>query len=365
MRNYLKRYILFCKYFLEYLNLIFLFFGLSFLNAQVDWKETVSSLLSSKKYEEAYSFIQHNLDTLPDYERPAATSLLAFTAGRANKKQQECRRLAEFFEIYGGFSGGYEFLDEQTFYDLRKYLFFWNNKYPLILEISLIEKKTESKTSPPSDVVVYLEISNPAYYKIFHQNKIIKAGLFQKGTNTFSLKLNNFFREQDIHEYFLELKSEELIVTKKFLLKIDINSSLAVNDELEFPEKTIEQNISFFIDDKLIVSSRKVHTSVKPLSIELPPSDGLYRPFGPVKEEEPWMNSFSIDEAVSGISGLLNKLTRKKDKDDYQLRKGKMISFNFNRLNQKGLIENIQVALTLNLSGFSARFNSGTKSISN
>ncbi len=341
----------------KYLSVIFLFFFLSASIVQADWRETTSALISRNNFQEALSFLKENLDSLPDNEKPIATGLLAFIASKVEKKQEECRWLSEFFEIYGGFAHRYEFLDEHSFYSLQKYLSLWKDKYPLIFEMSLIEKKTTEQTSPPLESVVYMEISSPAYYKIFHQEEILKAGLFHKGFNTFTLSLKGFFQKPGVYEYSLELKSGEIIVTKKFSFKIDFDSRLAINNDTGLPEKTIEQKISFYIEDKLIVSSRKIHTSIKPFSIELPPADGLYKPFGPLKEEDPWMNSFSVDKAVSGLTSLLNDLINKKDEESYQLKKSRQIFINFTRTNQAGLIEKVQATLILNETGFKARFN--------
>ena len=173
-----------------------------------DWKTEVSEQLGSGDYTGAIDLLLRNFKK--DIPNPIISGLLAYSHNRLKNKNDEYKWLQEYFETYRGTEIIFTFLDNSTYMDVFNYLGIWKRKYPLITEIALIDREIYKRSTPPDKIVIGVDIENPAYYKLSDDKKIIKAGLFNRGFNSFSLAAHELFDTSGSHIYILDLNQREI-----------------------------------------------------------------------------------------------------------------------------------------------------------
>jgi len=221
-------------------------------------------------------------------------------------------------------------------------------EFLFIADMGLINSKISNGLTPPARLVVGIDIKKEAYYKLSYKGDIIGGGLFNKGLNIFSIEATDLFEKSGSFIYLLDLKVGALVLSKE----IEINIQLDSFDDIIKTENKIknpEYEISMFIGDKLVTSSKKLISSKLSFQVKLPPLPENYGPFYDLKRSDPALNSFSILDAVGAAYGLVEKLIAKKNKEkkEIPIQKYKQITRTFLRKNSEGVAKEVKAVITL------------------
>jgi hypothetical protein len=224
-------------------------------------------------------------------------------------------------------------------------------EFLFIADIGLINSKISNGLTPPSRLVIGIDIKKEAYYKLSYKRDIIGGGFFNKGLNIFNIEATDLFEKSGSFKYILDLKVGTLVLSKE----IEINIQLDSFDDIKKTEDKIknpEYEISLFIGDKLVTSSKKKLISSKlSYKVELPPMPDNYDAFYDLKRSDPALNSFSILDAVGAALGLVKKLITEKNKKkrEIPIQKHKQITRTFLRKNSEGVAKEVKAVITLKI----------------
>lgn len=225
---------------------------------------------------------------------------------------------------------------------------FAESQIPWIVDIALIETETYNKPTPPAEIPIAVEMEDEAYYKLSDKEKVIKGGLFHRGFNILYIGASGFFEKSDSHVYFLDLKKGNSFLRKE----IEIDIKLEPQEKVIQPaEKVVnpEYQLSMFVGDELIITSKKVSPKKIPLKVDLLPWPEEYRPFGPVDTSEYSFNSFSIFSALGVLQGLLKNLGKGREKEQQvkSIQKRRQITTTFVRIDTEGKAREVEAVITL------------------
>jgi hypothetical protein len=218
----------------------------------------------------------------------------------------------------------------------------------LVNEIALIDSEIYNQPIPPRKVIIGIELENDAYYKLTYQENIMKAGLLHRGLNILSLEANNLFEKSGIHTFLLGLKVGDLVLEKE--IKIDIHLDTPIlSEKKEAENKNIEYELSMFVGNELIISSKKMHYDKFQLKLDPPSMPKNYKPFHPNWRTDPFANSFSILDAVAGIYDLIKKQKTKKSegKPVKSIQKWQRIVTSFIRKDPEGVAREVKATITI------------------
>ncbi len=285
-----------------------------------DWRLEVAAFFGDKTdYLAAAKYLNRQLSSLSDEDKPVALGLLSFIYNRLGDKEGEYRFLGEYFEKYGPLDAVYHFLPLSTQNAIISYLRDWILRYPWVLKIGFVETSAPqakpAAPSPPAKLVLGLEMANEAYFKFFEGENVLGGGQFRRGHNSVSLDTSKLFRESGAQMYTLELKAGDLIVRRKLTVVVSLSSFGTVSDKNP-SAKSPEYVLKLFLGDDLLASSRKPPPSTPPIKIDLPKPTGIYDPWGPGYQNKPEIpNTFPI----LGIPAIINELIKSlKKKDDVE-----------------------------------------------
>jgi hypothetical protein len=221
---------------------------------------------------------------------------------------------------------------------------------PLILEIGLIDSDAYRGTSPPSRVIVGLELSRKTLYKLIHNGTTIKGGRFLKGFNSFSLETAHFFQRSGVHLYTLELKPGDRIIRKEFEIVVELEDK-APPAKKEPVAEDKEYSLLMYIGDQLVASSKKLPTAEPSKKIEIPPPPYQIDPYDSAAEPSDKVTGVPILAAAAAIYQTIKDLTAKKDTDvrPQPIRKKSMILSTFLRSNPNGQIYKAKATISLRI----------------
>ena len=330
---------------------VLLFIASLHFNLFGDWKTEVSEHLGNKDYKGAIDLLLRNFKK--DVPNPIISGLLAYSHNRLKNKNDEYKWLQEYFETYRGTEIIFTFLGNSTYMDVFNYIRTWKRKYPLVTEIALIDREIYKRSILPGKIVIGVDIENPAYYKLSDDKKIIKAGLFNRGFNSFSLAAHELFDNSGSHIYILDLKTEDLFLKKELEIDIQLDSQVVIKKTDE-KAKSIEYNLSLYIGDELIISSKKLHHEKSSWKFEIPAPTSNLSPLIPPEKIDPrkedyTSNSFSIPAAVAGVLQLIKGLKKKEraeEKVSY-FQKSKQLTTTFIRKDFEGIEKEVRAVIRL------------------
>ena len=136
----------------------------------------------------------------------------------------------------------------------------------VVLEMGLIDSDNYRGASPPARLIVGLELSQNAYYKLIQNGLTLKGGRFLKGYNSFSLETERFFEGSGVHSYTLELKLDDHTIKQEFEIAVDLEDT-APPAKKETPVEDKEYTVLMYIGDQLVASSKKLPTVEPPKKI--------------------------------------------------------------------------------------------------
>jgi hypothetical protein len=304
-----------------------------------DWRSDVASYLSGDKdLNGAVDYIRNIYDTLDEEYAPTLCALLAFVHSRLGHQEPEKKWIVRLFEKYRGMSTVFNFLDYQTQASIAAFLGRWHQVYPLITDLFLVEQNNSSTFTPPASIVIGVEITNPAYYKIVKNDQIILGSMFHKGFNILRIDASSLFSQPGIHVYHLQLKKGELELTREIRMDVDV-SSPQFRTSPQAETKKIEYTLSLFVEDDMISSVRKIERLQTPLKLGFSNNalkggkfDPLHRA-DPQGHPDPLSNSVNIPAVVAGVASLIKDLFGKNDEQtqEPQIRKSMEQEFRYFR----------------------------------
>jgi hypothetical protein len=183
---------------------------------------------------------------------------------------------------------------------------------PLVLEIGLIDSDNYRGDFPPDRLIVGLELSRNAYYKLIQNGQTLKGGLFLTGFNSLSLEADTFFERSGVHTYMLELKTENRIVKKEFEIAVEMEDKIPTPKK-ELPVEKKEYTVLMYIGDQLVASSKKLPTAEPPRKIEMPPPPYQIDPYASAAEPDYNVSGVPILAAAMAAFQTIKDLTAKKD----------------------------------------------------
>ena len=216
---------------------------------------------------------------------------------------------------------------------------------PLIIDTALIKTDSCGQLLPPSKLIVGVEISADAYYKLSYKGDIIKAGLLHRGLNLIHLEARHLFTTTATHTYLLGLKKEDIILAKEIIIDIRLETSILYITEVQYGNR--EYKLSMFVGDKLIISKKKTHYEDLSPKTETPPSPTYQEPFDSNFETAPGSNSFPILGAVAEILKIIKELKSKREKPEKTIQKQQQITTTFRQVDSEGVLKEVKAIITL------------------
>lgn len=219
------------------------------------------------------------------------------------------------------------------------------NQAHLITEVALIKTDTYDWPLPPRKLIIGVEISADAYYKLSLKKEIIKAGLLHRGLNLIHLEASHLFQATATHTYLLGLKREYIVLEKEIIIDIRLETSTILKTEAE--DRNREYKLSMFVGDKLIISKKKTHHEALSPKTVTPPSPRYQEPFDSNFETAPGSNSFPILGAVAEILKLIKELKSKREKPEKTIQKQRQITTTFRQVDSEGVLKEVKATITL------------------
>lgn len=329
-----------------------------------DWKVDVCSFFGqTNDYQQAVNYLLSHLEKISETDKPLVYILLAYSYEKLADENNEYKWLGAYFEKCRGYRPLFNFLEEYTSAAAINYIRSWEERFPLITEVALLDSRIYDKPAPPEKLIMAVHMANDAYYRLSKGKSIISGGTLKKGLNVISFETDHLFEQSGKHTYFLDVKADDLVLRKEIEVDVQLKAPTA-EKRIEFRtkgEKTdnkvknIEYKLSMFVGDKLIVTSKKIQPYKLELKLDLPLTKGKFQPFGPVVDKsdpftaDPLANSFSILNAVAGITQLLKGIGKKgaEGKKLPPPQERKQIEINFIRKNPQGIEEKVNAVLKL------------------
>ncbi|MGD9345193.1 MAG: hypothetical protein PVH84_04985, partial [Candidatus Aminicenantes bacterium] len=156
---------------------------------------------------------------------------------------------------------------------------------PLVLEIGLIDSDNYRNDFPPGQLIVALELSRNAYYKLIENGQTLKGGLFLSGFNSFILETDNFFERSGVHSYTLELRAEDRLIKREFEISVEMEDK-APPPKKESRVEEKEYTVLMYVGDQLVASSKKLPAEEPPKKIEMPPPPYQIDPYASAAEPD-------------------------------------------------------------------------------
>jgi len=326
--------------------------------AAADWKQELQAYLGTPKdYPGALSFLQGAYPSLDAVDKQTAGAFLAYLASKVPDEAEEKRWLVDYFEFYKDADPLLDFLDFTERQDFFTYWGRWQRSYPIITDLNLLEPAGVPVLAAPAEIRVGVEILNSAYYKIADGSGTLAGGLWQGGFHILSLPASGMFDASGTREFLLDLKAGDIIVRKWIVVEVDVRRPeppAGPAPENVLRAKELEGEVSLYVGDKLISSSRKVMAKTPSLDLPVPgPSAPDTKPYLVPRKDVPTFSGVSIFDAVGAAYSALRDLLKKKplppSPPSYQ--KVKRMTVTFSTHEVEAGAQDVQAHLTLRPGG--------------
>lgn len=204
--------------------------------------------------------------------------------------------------------------------------------------------------SPPSEMVLGVDVNEDVLYKLSDESRVLKGGRFFPGFNTLSLNAEKFFYKPGKHIFYLEVKSGPLIQKEQleiFVQMPEIEERVPPPEDVDI--RNFEYQVVMYLDDQMVASSTKIIKEKVPPKVDMPKYKAKWEPFGPPADNDPSASSFSILGAAAAAAKLIKGLVDKKNEENAvkPLIKSRMVNVNFMRLDATGSKKEINAVVTL------------------
>ena len=267
---------------------------------------------------------------------PTISALLSYSAHRRGNEESEFRWIVRYFERHWGQRLISHFLDPSSKGQVEAFVAEWRARYPLISAIYLIDPRDPPEDSPPSSLVLALEVDISGYFKLIHDERTLKGSLLRKGANTVSIPTSGLFEKSGTHVFLLEFMVDSLIVKKPIEIEIQMENPPPL-PRAEPAREELEYTVSLYIGDRLVVSSRRALSESKKLHYE----PRLFKPvipYEPPKESTKELpRGFDIIGALGMAAKVISGLVKKKEEPPAPpVRKVRMMTLRFNSQDGSG-----------------------------
>lgn len=290
---------------------------------RADWKtELLARLGRDPDYRAAWDYLAEEAKKLEPEDRQTAEVLLPFLAAKLGDREKERDLAAGYFEAYRDNDPDIGFLDDYTLRDFLAFWAVWKRTYPLVYDINLLSYAKAPATGLPGSVDIGFELLNEALYRVSLGPYILEGGQWPRGFHILTVPLSNLFERSDTYEFVLDLKAGNLIIRKPIRVRIDIADMAGpapVRRDSRSPApglslKTIQEGeISVYVDNKLILRSRKI--APKPASFTFPLGGPLMagqKPYLPPPKNDPMASGVNILDALALAYKAIKDLVAKK-----------------------------------------------------
>jgi len=275
-----------------------------------DWMRDVSRYFNNNNFGGARNYLEALYEESDYSFKPTLCLLLAYSHERIGDIRGEHRWIVEYFETFWAQEIITHYLSPNSRGDIKAYLNHWQQIYPHIADINLLQPHDLSDRAPPDKLVLALDVQKKGFYKLFHKEKMIKGGYFGEGFNTLAIPTAGLFEKTGHHKYLLEFKVGKLILVKEIEFDIQVDEPLTLPQQKK-PHRTFDHELSLYVEGRRIASSLKHSPAEKPDDWggdkKVP-----YVPVTPPKESNMRSSSFSIFSAL-GLAAQLIKGLAKKD----------------------------------------------------
>ena len=135
-----------------------------------DWKTELTLLLANKKdYKAAFYFLETNLNSIDNVDKPFGYLTLAYCGHKRLDKELETRWITIFFETYKGNTDLFPLTDDALNRKIGNYLRKWRKKYPLITQFGLIKDSAFNRSALPGHLALGIEVSNETHYRLSYK----------------------------------------------------------------------------------------------------------------------------------------------------------------------------------------------------
>ncbi len=274
-----------------------------------------------KDYAGAAARLAEIYDKVDADDKPSALSFLAFLEKKAGRPRDEARRVIEYFETFRNSDPVFLITDDFLRLEFIEFWARWKASYPLVSDMVFLEPAADPDASPPSRLLVGLDLSSHAYYKISSGGNVLEGGLWPPGFHILKLPFTGGYDRSGRLEYDLDLKSGNLVVRKRITIDVDVRPDNPVLTLTEPPAdqgtaaraRPITGEVSLYIDDALILKSKRIAAKPAPIKFKLPgPSPEGTKPYMAPRKDIPQFNGVSILDAVGILYKTIKDLGKKR-----------------------------------------------------
>lgn len=326
---------------------------------QADWKKDVQDSLGSRKdIQGAYDLLTAQYGVIEASDKPGVSGLLAFLAHKLDDHGAETAWITEFFERYQAQDTLFEYVDGVTRFELIMFLDTWRETYPLVTDISLLQRTDAFDSMLPAQLEIGVEVRNGAFYKISDEERILSGGQWMEGFHILKIPVSSQFDSRGTLSYFLDLKAGDLVIRKPIRLAVTIEEQPSAFETAPRPpaarrpaQKPLEGELALYIGDRLIFSSRKLPAfTPPPAEIKItPPLPQGTKPFMLPPKDDPFAHSVSIFDAVGLTYKAIRDIFKKKppEKSPNPYRRQDQMTVVFQRQHPEGGEVTIQATVNL------------------
>jgi len=131
-------------------------------------------------------------------------------------------------------------------------------KLPLITGIGFIDGNSYKPSAPPKELILGIDITNNAHYKLLYKDKMIKGDRLTKGSNRIGIESQHLFKASGTHLYILETKAGQFKFKYEITIDIALDAPPPPKISLEIETiKPFQYETEMYIDGRLAVKTRK------------------------------------------------------------------------------------------------------------
>jgi hypothetical protein len=221
---------------------------------------------------------------------------------------------------------------------------------PTIREVYLIRNDSTEGDRQPDKLLVGVDLSADAYYKLIYKEDIVRAGLLQRGPNVVDFTVPHLFRETASHLFILAVKARSRNIILQKEIKIDITLSGSDEPDVEGADtKQIDTRLSMFVKDRLVAQKTK---SIAPLRLtsksRLEPAAIDYGIYNPVDGSYPNLDNSSFSVlTLAGLAIRAIKKSKSQKRQQREIEKCSSIQIAFFREDEQGDREKYDLTIRL------------------
>lgn len=286
----------------------------------------ISATSEQEALQQAVALLENLWHELPVSEKISASACLAYFYHRLKRQEKEYHWLSLHWEKYRSSFWNFSFLPPAWSKALVDYLNYWEKNYPQLFDLAFIKPAQPLLEKWPASLTLAAVIRSEAFYKIFQGESPVSGGRLKAGTNLIEIPLPAFSPGNKSIKYILELKKADLIIRYQLELLQDLTTQVVSAPEkaqqsgaVRVENRARQLQVFLYWQDKLLAQSQIIQDLKENINQDLPPRDGVFRPFGPYQEKT---NPQNFGVPVFQALQLLGDYLWKKLRSDQSLGKG-------------------------------------------